>query len=54
MDSDQFEVIIVDDHLSVRKGLELLLSREELRVAGVAGESKRRAACSSAAAATWR
>ncbi len=38
MENEQIEVIIVEDHLSVRKGLELLLRREELRVAGVAGE----------------
>jgi DNA-binding NarL/FixJ family response regulator len=31
------EVIVIDDHLSVRKGLELLLRAEGFRVAGVAG-----------------
>lgn len=31
------EVIVVDDHLSVRKAVELLLAREGFRVAGVAG-----------------
>jgi len=30
-------VIVVDDHLGVRKGIELLLRSEGLRVAGVAG-----------------
>ena len=38
MENEQIEAIIVEDHLSVRKGLELPLRREELRVAGVAGE----------------
>ncbi len=38
MDGEQIEVIVVDDHLSVRKGVELLLGREGMRVAGVAGE----------------
>jgi len=35
--AEQVEVIVVDDHLSMRKGIELLLRQEGLRVAGVAG-----------------
>ncbi|MGD1050149.1 MAG: response regulator transcription factor [Solirubrobacteraceae bacterium] len=34
---DEIEVIVIDDHLGMRKGLELLLRQEGLRVAGVAG-----------------
>ena len=34
---DEVEVIVIDDHLGMRKGLELLLRQEGLRVAGVAG-----------------
>jgi DNA-binding NarL/FixJ family response regulator len=37
VESDEIEVIVIDDHLSMRKGLELLLRQEGLRVAGVAG-----------------
>lgn len=36
MDSRDLEVIIVEDHLSVRKGIELLLRSEGIRIAGVA------------------
>lgn len=35
--SEHIEVIVVDDHLSMRKGIELLLRQEGLRVVGVAG-----------------
>jgi DNA-binding NarL/FixJ family response regulator len=35
---DSIEVVVVDDHLGVRKGIELLLRAEGLRVAGVAGQ----------------
>jgi DNA-binding NarL/FixJ family response regulator len=37
VERDEIEVIVIDDHLGMRKGLELLLRREGLRVAGVAG-----------------
>jgi DNA-binding NarL/FixJ family response regulator len=37
VESDAIEVIVIDDHLGMRKGLELLLRQEGLRVAGVAG-----------------
>jgi DNA-binding NarL/FixJ family response regulator len=37
LDDDRpLEVIVVEDHLSVRKGLELLLKSEGIRIAGVA------------------
>lgn len=36
VEPDQIEVIVIDDHLGMRKGLELLLRQEGLRVAGVA------------------
>jgi DNA-binding NarL/FixJ family response regulator len=36
VDAEQIEVIVVDDHLAVRRGVELLLRAEGLRVAGVA------------------
>lgn len=35
--SDDLEVLIVEDHLAVRRGVELLLTSAEFRVAGVAG-----------------
>ena len=38
METEQLEVIVVEDHLSVRKGIELLLRAEGLRVAGVASQ----------------
>jgi DNA-binding NarL/FixJ family response regulator len=38
MHSTQLEVIVVDDHLTVRKGIELLLQDEGFRIAGVAAE----------------
>jgi DNA-binding NarL/FixJ family response regulator len=34
---EQLEVIVVDDHLSVRRGIELLLREAGIRIAGVAG-----------------
>jgi DNA-binding NarL/FixJ family response regulator len=34
---EEIEVIVIEDHPGVRKGLELLLRQEGLRVAGVAG-----------------
>ncbi len=37
MADEQIEVIVVDDHLMMRKGLEVLLRGEGLRVAGAAG-----------------
>lgn len=37
VEPDRIEVIVIDDHLGMRKGLELLLRQEGLRVAGVAG-----------------
>jgi len=36
VESDQIEVIVVDDHLGIRKGVELLLRDAGMRVAGVA------------------
>jgi DNA-binding NarL/FixJ family response regulator len=36
-EDDPIEVIVIDDHLSIRKGIELLLRAEGFRVAGVAG-----------------
>ena len=37
MPAEQLEVIVVDDHLTMRRGVELLLREAGLRVAGVAG-----------------
>lgn len=37
-EADQIEVIVVDDHLGVRKGVELLLRDAGMRVAGVASQ----------------
>jgi DNA-binding NarL/FixJ family response regulator len=37
MKGEQIEVIVVDDHLMMRKGLEVLLRQANMRVAGVAG-----------------
>lgn len=34
--SPELEVLVVEDHLALRKGLELLLRREGMRIAGVA------------------
>jgi DNA-binding NarL/FixJ family response regulator len=34
----ELEVLVIEDHLSVRKGIELLLRSEGMRVAGVAGD----------------
>lgn len=36
MESEEIEVIVVDDHLSVRRGLELLLRDEGFRIVGTA------------------
>jgi DNA-binding NarL/FixJ family response regulator len=36
VDAEQIEVIVVDDHLGIRKGVELLLRDAGMRVAGVA------------------
>lgn len=38
MESDQIEVIVVEDHLGIRKGVELLLRDAGMRVAGVASQ----------------
>ena len=38
MHGEQIEVIVVEDHLSMRKGIELLLRQAGLRVVGVASE----------------
>ncbi len=38
MDGRELEVVVVEDHLSVRKGIELLLGADGIRIAGVAGE----------------
>lgn len=38
METDQIEVIVVEDHLAMRRGIELLLRSEGLRVAGVASQ----------------
>jgi len=38
METEQLEVIVVEDHLSMRKGIELLLRAEGLRVVGVASQ----------------
>ena len=37
IEGEEIEVIVVDDHLAMRKGVELLLRQEGMRVAGVAG-----------------
>ena len=37
MKTDELAVLVVEDHLTMRKGIELLLLGEGLRVAGVAG-----------------
>ncbi|HEY6526722.1 MAG TPA: response regulator transcription factor [Solirubrobacteraceae bacterium] len=37
MASEQLEVIVVDDHLAMRRGIELLLREAGFRIAGVAG-----------------
>ena len=36
MQADQLEVVVVDDHLAVRRGIELVLSGAGFRIAGVA------------------
>jgi DNA-binding NarL/FixJ family response regulator len=38
MEAEQLEVIVVEDHLAMRKGIELLLRSEGIRVAGVASQ----------------
>ena len=38
MAAEQLEVIVVEDHLAMRKGIELLLRGEGLRVVGVASQ----------------
>jgi DNA-binding NarL/FixJ family response regulator len=38
MDDQQLAVIVVEDHLGIRKGIELLLRSEGLQIAGVASE----------------
>jgi len=38
MPEEQIEVMVIEDHLAIRKGVELLLRQSGLRVAGVAGE----------------
>jgi len=38
METEQLEVIVVEDHLAMRRGIELLLRSEGLRVAGVASQ----------------
>ena len=38
MEARQLEVIVVEDHLAMRRGIELLLRSEGLRVAGVASQ----------------
>ena len=38
MTEDPIEVLVIDDHLGIRKGVELLLGQRGLRVAGVASE----------------
>jgi DNA-binding NarL/FixJ family response regulator len=38
MENTQIEVMLIEDHLVMRRGIELLLRAEGLRVAGVAGE----------------
>lgn len=37
MQADQLEVVVVDDHLAVRRGIELVLADAGFRIAGVAG-----------------
>src|ERR1700759_868559 len=37
MESEQLEVIVGDDHLAMRRGIELLLREAGFRIAGVAG-----------------
>jgi DNA-binding NarL/FixJ family response regulator len=37
MESEELEVIVVDDHLAMRRGIELLLREAGFRIAGVAG-----------------
>jgi DNA-binding NarL/FixJ family response regulator len=37
MPSEELEVIVVDDHLAMRRGIELLLREAGFRIAGVAG-----------------
>ncbi len=37
MDAEQLEVVVVDDHLAVRHGIELVLREAGFRIAGVAG-----------------
>ena len=37
MEPEQLEVIVVDDHLAMRRGIELLLREAGFRIAGVAG-----------------
>lgn len=37
MQGEQLEVIVVDDHLAMRRGIELLLREAGFRIAGVAG-----------------
>lgn len=39
MDGQQIEVLVIEDHLAMRKGIELLLREEGFRVVGVAGEA---------------
>jgi DNA-binding NarL/FixJ family response regulator len=38
METEQLEVIVVEDHLAMRKGIELLLRSKGLRVVGVASQ----------------
>jgi len=38
LDGHELEVVVVEDHLSVRKGIELLLGADGIRIAGVAAE----------------
>ena len=37
MEAEELEVIVVDDHLAMRRGIELLLREAGFRIAGVAG-----------------
>lgn len=37
MEADELEVIVIDDHLAMRRGIELLLREAGFRIAGVAG-----------------
>ena len=41
MDDQHFAVLVIEDHLGIRKGLELLLRSEGLQIAGVAGDVDR-------------